>query len=104
MSMTIVSVLTIVESNLHPFVTFKMCVFSSILSTYLLTNVSTLKIPSYNHSFTTHVFYIARVKNTTMTPFVVSHCTTFQECACLNVSHFKLLKDFHNIFAYYVKI
>jgi hypothetical protein len=34
----------------------------------------------------------------------VSHCTTFQGCACLCVSHFKLLKDFHNLFTYYVKI
>jgi hypothetical protein len=42
-SMAIVSVLTIVESNLHPFLTFKMCVFSYILLTYLLTNVSTLR-------------------------------------------------------------
>ncbi len=33
-------------------------------------------------------------------PFEVSRCTIFQGCACLCVSHFKLLKDFHN----YVKI
>jgi hypothetical protein len=37
-------------------------------------------------------------------PSKVSHCTTFQGCACLCVSHFKVLKDFHNIFAYYVKV
>jgi len=34
----------------------------------------------------------------------VSHCITFQGCARLCVSHPKLLKDFHNIIAYYVKI
>jgi hypothetical protein len=39
-----------------------------------------------------------------MIPIGVSHYTTFQGCACLNVSHFKLLKYFHNIFAYYVRI
>jgi hypothetical protein len=37
-------------------------------------------------------------------PFEVSHYTTFQGCACLGVSHLKLLKDFHSIFAYNVKI
>ncbi len=35
-----------------------------------------------------------------MTPFGVSHCITFQGCACLNVSHLKLLKTIHNSFAY----
>jgi hypothetical protein len=43
-------------------------------------------------------------KHITLTPFGVSHCITFQGCACLNVSHLKLLKDFHNSFAYYVRI
>ncbi len=28
----------------------------------------------------------------------MSHCTTFQGCACLSVSHLKLLKTIHNIF------
>jgi hypothetical protein len=36
--------------------------------------------------------------------FHVSHCTTFQGCACLSLSHLKLLKEFHNIFVYYVRI
>jgi hypothetical protein len=31
-------------------------------------------------------------------------CTTFKGCACLSISHLKLLKDFDNIFAYYVRI
>ncbi len=43
-------------------------------------------------------------KHTMVIPFGASHCTAFQGCACLNVSHLKLLKDFHNIFAYYVRI
>jgi hypothetical protein len=43
-------------------------------------------------------------KDTAVAPFGVSHCTTFHGCACLNVSHLKFLKDFHNIFAYYVRI
>jgi len=43
-------------------------------------------------------------KHTTVTPFKVSNYTTFQGCACLNVSHLKLSKYFHNIFAYYVRI
>jgi hypothetical protein len=43
-------------------------------------------------------------KHTMVTPFGVSHYTTFMGCACLSVSHFKILKYFHNIFAYYVKI
>jgi hypothetical protein len=34
----------------------------------------------------------------------MSHCTTFQRCACLTISHFKILNDFHNMFAYYVEI
>jgi hypothetical protein len=42
--------------------------------------------------------------HTTMTPFGVSHYTTFQGCACLNVSHIKLFLKIHNIFAYDVKI
>jgi hypothetical protein len=37
-------------------------------------------------------------------PLWVSYCTAFQGCACLSVSHLKILKDFHNIFAYYVRI
>jgi hypothetical protein len=43
-------------------------------------------------------------KHITMTPFGMSHCITFQRCGCLNVSHLELLKDFHNIFVYYVRI
>jgi hypothetical protein len=44
-------------------------------------------------------------KHIMMTPkFGVSHCITFQGCACLNVSHLESLKEFHNIFAYYVRI
>ncbi len=43
-------------------------------------------------------------ESTTMTPFGVLHYTTFQECACLSVSHFKVSKDFHNIFTYYLRI
>jgi len=35
-----------------------------------------------------------------VTFFGVSHCIIFQGCACLNVSHLKILKEFHNIFAY----
>ncbi len=27
----------------------------------------------------------------------VSHCTIFKGCACLTVSHFKLVKDFHSV-------
>jgi hypothetical protein len=34
----------------------------------------------------------------------VSHSIIFHACACLNVSHFKFLKEFHNSFAYYIKI
>jgi hypothetical protein len=37
-------------------------------------------------------------------PSEVSPCTTFQGCACLGVSHPKLLKDFHKFLTYYVKI
>ncbi len=40
----------------------------------------------------------------TVTHFGVSHCINFQGCKCLSVSHLTLLKDFHNIFAYYVRI
>jgi len=36
-------------------------------------------------------------KQTTVTPFEVSHCLAFQRCACLSVSHLKFLKEFHNI-------
>jgi len=43
-------------------------------------------------------------KHLTMTSFGVSHYTTIQECACLNISHLKFLKKFHNIFVYYVRI
>jgi len=43
-------------------------------------------------------------KHIKLTPVEVSHCITFQGCACLSVSHLKLLKEFHNIFAYYVII
>jgi hypothetical protein len=43
-------------------------------------------------------------KHTIMSPLGMSHCTTFQKCAYLNVSHLKLSKEFHNIFAYYVRI
>jgi len=43
-------------------------------------------------------------KHTMVIPFGVSHYITFQGCACLSVSHLKLSKDFHNIFAYYVRI
>jgi hypothetical protein len=35
-----------------------------------------------------------------VTFFGVSHYTTFQGCGCLSVSHLKILKEFHNIFAY----
>jgi hypothetical protein len=42
-------------------------------------------------------------KHTTVTPFAMLNCITFQGCACLNLSHFKFSKDFHNIFAYYVR-
>jgi hypothetical protein len=45
-----------------------------------------------------------RWKHTMVTPFGVAHCTTFEGCACFNVSHFKKFKEFHNIFAYYVRI
>jgi hypothetical protein len=38
-----------------------------------------------------------------VTPFWVSNCIIFQGCACLNVSHLKILKEFHNIFVYYIK-
>jgi hypothetical protein len=55
-------------------------------------------ITYYNLSFSMWV------KAHYMTPFGVSYCTTFQGCACLSVSHVKLLKDFHKIFAYYVTI
>jgi len=37
-------------------------------------------------------------------PLGRSHYSTFQRCACLNISHFKFLKKFHNIFVYYVRI
>jgi len=43
-------------------------------------------------------------KHTIVSPLGVSHCITFQRCAYLNVSHFKLSKEFHNIFAYCVRI
>ncbi len=43
-------------------------------------------------------------KHITVTPFGVSHYITLHECACLSVSHLKLSKDFHNIFAYYVRL
>jgi hypothetical protein len=44
-------------------------------------------------------------KHIMVTPFAMSHYITFRGCACLNVSHFKILKEFHkNIFAYYVRI
>ncbi len=36
-----------------------------------------------------------------VTSFGMSHCTTLKGCACLNVFHFKLLKEFCNIFAYF---
>jgi hypothetical protein len=39
-----------------------------------------------------------------VTPFGVSHCTSFQGYACWSVSHLKLLKEFHIIFAHYVRI
>jgi len=39
-------------------------------------------------------------KHTTMTPFGISHCITFQGCACLSVSHLKLLKEFHIMLEY----
>jgi hypothetical protein len=53
-----------------------------------------------------HIHQVVNMwKHTMMTlKFGVSHCTTFQGCACLNVSHLKSLKEFHNIFAYYVRI
>jgi hypothetical protein len=44
-----------------------------------------------------------RWKHIMVDAFKVWHFTTFQGCACLNVSDLKLSKDFHNIFAYYVK-
>jgi hypothetical protein len=37
-----------------------------------------------------------------VTSFGVSHYIIFQGCACLSVFHLKPLKEFHNIFAYYV--
>jgi len=43
-------------------------------------------------------------KHTMVSPLGVSHCTSFQRCACWNVFQFKLSKEFHNIFAYYVRI
>jgi hypothetical protein len=43
-------------------------------------------------------------KHTMVTPFGMSHYITLQGYTCLNVSHFKLSKDFHNSFAYYVKV
>jgi hypothetical protein len=61
----------------------------------------------------TFVFLLTLVSNVifgigwkyiTVTPFGVSHCIAFQGYACLSVSHLKLLKDFHNFFAYYVRI
>ncbi len=51
-----------------------------------------------------NVIFGIRWKHITMTPFMVSHYIAFQGYACLSVSHLKLLKDFHNIFAYYVRI
>jgi hypothetical protein len=39
-----------------------------------------------------------------VTSFGVSHGITFQGCACLNVSHIKVLKELHDTFAYYVRI
>jgi hypothetical protein len=50
-----------------------------------------------------NIFYLGS-KHTTVTLFGMSQCTTFQGCTCLNVSHLKLVKDLHNIFAYYVRI
>ncbi len=50
------------------------------------------------------VFIVVMWKHTMVTPLGLSHCITFQGCACLSVLRLKLLKDFHNIFAYYVKI
>jgi hypothetical protein len=43
-------------------------------------------------------------KHTMVIPFGVLHYITLQGCACLSVSHLKLSKDFHNFFAYYVRI
>ncbi len=51
-----------------------------------------------------YLFDALLMKHTMVTPFGMSHCITFQGCTCLSVSHFKLLKEFHNIFTYYVKI
>ncbi len=43
-------------------------------------------------------------KHIPMISFKVSHCITFQGCECLIVFNLKLLKKFHNIFSYYVRI
>jgi hypothetical protein len=45
-----------------------------------------------------------KLKHIMVFPFGVSHCIVFQGCACLSVSHFKLLKYFYNIFTYYFRI
>jgi len=46
----------------------------------------------------------SRWKHIMVTPFRMSYYITFQGCACLNVSHLNFLKNFHNIFVYYVRI
>ncbi len=73
----------------------------NILSYLLLSLVMSCQITS---SFWPWYLFRCGWKHTIVTPLRVSHCTTFQRCACLNVFHLKLLKDFHNFFAYYARI
>jgi hypothetical protein len=58
--------------------------------------------PLYPYFF--HINFSMHENTVQWPPFWVLHCTIFPGCACLNVSHLKLLKDFHNIFAYYVRM
>jgi hypothetical protein len=43
-------------------------------------------------------------KHISLTPSRMSYYSNFQGCACLNLSHFKLLKYFQNIFTYYFRM
>jgi len=57
-----------------------------------------------NYDLWLMLVWMKRWKHIIMTCFRMLHCTTFQGCTCLGVFHLKFLKNFHNIFAYYVKI
>ncbi len=72
---------------------------------YHLVNKSTHS-NKYVMPLSKEIFDALLMKHTMVTPFPfgMSHCTTFQGCTCLNVSQFKLLKEFHNIFTYDVII